>query len=234
MSADFTGKKIVVLSPVMYPDARFFKCLVNAVACSWHYGLRVEEMGITEREVVDWARNNLARAAREKMSDYDGKPFTHFLFLDCDHTFNADLILRLMAWDVDMVGALYYGRKEPYLPCVYVKDHTEDPYKYFPLLEVPSMLFECDAIGFGAILIKREVFDRVPEPWFTVDYRAGEDIAFCTHARQNGIKIHCDGGLKLGHVGDAPIIKEETFNKFMAEHKEDFGDRVKIALNGGR
>jgi len=232
---DLNKMRVVVLTPVqMYPEARFMKSLVNMVAYSWHMGLRVEEMGFTEREVVDWARNSLAKAALDKECEYSEGKYTHFLWLDADHVFNPDLLLHLAHHDVDMVSALYYGRGDDHLPVVYVKDGSPDKYKHFPLVEVPDTLIEVDAIGFGALLMKREVMEGTPEPWFTIDYRAGEDIAFCVRARESGFKIHCDGAYKLGHVGVPPVITEETYLQYMEANKEKYQDRVQVNLEGRR
>ena len=132
---------------------------------------------------VDWARNFLARQAKDHICEYTGKRYTHLLWLDTDHVFNPDLACILARHfkdpNIDAISALYFGRTGPTLPVVYVKDTSDDKHKHYPLLEVPPSLCEVDAFGFGACMMKLDIFDKVPEPWFTIDYRAGEDIAFC-------------------------------------------------------
>ena len=221
--------RVCLLSPVMIDFPAFWRSAINMVAYSWEHGIQVGEIGTVERTVVDWARNNLARAALAK------KEYTHFLWLDCDHVFNPDLLERLLSHKLTgpyLVSALYFARMEPHLPIVYVKSKDEDPYKHYPLVEVPPTLIHADAVGFGACLMSREVLEVVPEPWFTVDYRAGEDIAFCVKAKQYGVQIYCDGAYKLGHVGGYPIITEATYRKYMDEHREDYADRVRVFLGG--
>jgi hypothetical protein len=221
--------RVCILTPVMNHFPAFWRSVINMVAYSWEKGIPVGEIGITERTVVDWARNNLAKAAKEK-SEY-----THFLWLDADHVFNPDLLECLLSHNLKgpfIVSALYYSRCAPYLPVVYVKDYSVDVYKHFPLIEIPNNLITCDAVGFGGCLMSREVLEVVPEPWFTIDYRAGEDVAFCVKAKQYGTKIYCDGRYKLGHVGDYPIVTESTYRKYMDEHKEDYADKVRVFLGG--
>jgi len=224
---------LCILTPCSGYDCsiRFAQDVANMVAYSWRHGLKVHQMGITERMVVDWARNDLARRGL-KTKDYDGNEFTHFLWLDDDHVFTPDLALWLAREDLDMVSALYYGRTHPHYPVVYVKDDTDDKYKHFPITHPPDSLFKCDAVGFGALLMKREVLEGTPEPWFTVDYRAGEDIAFCVKAKEHGFNIYCDSRYKLGHLGVPPIVSHMTYKKVQEENPELFEDRVRITLNG--
>jgi hypothetical protein len=236
VKAQFDKMEICILSPISIPEPKWIQDLANMISFSWMQGLKIYQMGITERMVVDWARNDLARKAHKHINEYTGRPFTHFLWLDADHVFHPSLACRLaqhMALpEVDAVSALYYQRSGNPLPVAYVKDFNEDHYKHFPLIEVPPALCEVDAVGFGALLMKRDVFDRVPEPWFTIDYRAGEDIAFCVEAKKHGVRFFLDGGVKIGHVGTAPIISEKDHRKHLEENTHLYSDKVKVALGG--
>jgi hypothetical protein len=223
---------VVIMTPCggYESHGKFMQSVVNMVAYSWMHGLRVYQMGITQRTVVDWARNDLARLARDNRNEYTGEKFTHVLWLDDDHVFNPDLAVYLAALgDLDMVSALYYGRADQHLPVVYVKGNdTEDEYKHYPLVMVPDALVEVDAVGFGALLMRRDVLDTVPEPYFTIDYRAGEDIAFCRHAKKCGVKIWLDGRYKLGHIGPPRTITVLDYKRFLEENADMFKDRVRV------
>ena len=228
----YEGLEIVILTPVGSYEvhAKFAKCVANLIAYSWMHGLKVYQMGITERMVVDWARNDLARQASEQTNEYTGNKFSHFLWLDDDHVFNPDLACYLARLaDLDMVSALYFGRTQ-HLPVAYVKDDSGDKYKHYPLIEAPRALAEVDAVGFGALLMRRDVFDRVPEPWFTLDWHAGEDIAFCVRAKEHGVKVWLDGSYALGHIGPPQIVTEATYKQYLIDHAEEFKDRIKVPL----
>lgn len=229
----YQGMSVCILTPCggYENSVKFTKSVTNMVAYSWMHGLRVFQMGLTERMVVDWARNELARLAKDKINEYAGEKFTHLLWLDDDQVFEADLACVLARHDKDMIGALYFARVGKTLPVVYVKDDDgEDEYKHFPLIEAPNCLFECDAIGFGAMLMRRDVLDRVPQPWFTIDYRAGEDIAFCVKAKKHGVKVFCDGQLKMGHIGVPKVVGYQDYLRYMKENQAEFSDRVKVKL----
>lgn len=230
----FKKLSVLILTPCGGYDnaAKFTKSVVNMVAYSWMQGLPIYQMGMSERMVVDWARNDLARKAKDHINEYTGEKFTHILWLDDDHVFSPDLACVLARHNLDMVSALYYARVGKTLPVVYVKDHSGDEHKHFPIIEAPNCLFECDAVGFGALLMRRDVLDRVPQPWFTLDWKAGEDIAFCVSAKKSGIKIWCDGQYKLGHIAVPEVIGHQHYVKYMQEHGEEFSDKVKIQLGG--
>jgi hypothetical protein len=228
----FAKMRVVILSPVMHSEPKFWKSVVNLVAYSWSQGLKIEELGITERSVVDWARNDLARAGLAQKGALSELPYTHFLWLDTDHVFNPEMACELAIHDKDAISALYYNRTEPHLPVCYVKDFSEDEYKHFPLIVAPSTVFEVDACGFGGLLTKREIFEITPEPWFTIDYRAGEDIAFCVKARKFGVTFWVHGGYRMGHIGEPKIITHKEYLEHQELNKDKFADKIRVSLGG--
>lgn len=230
---EWADYSIVILTPCKDYEvpARFAKSVANLIAYSWLHGLKVYQMGVTERMVVHWARNDLARQALDRINEYTGKPFSHFLWIDDDSVFNPDMACYLAQHgDLDVVSALYFGRTQ-HLPVVYVKDGSDDPYKHYPLIDVPTNLCEVDAVGFGACLTRRETFERLPSPWFSF-HGAGEDIYFCVEARKRGIRIWCDGTYRLGHIGDPQIVTEATYHHYMAENQDRYADRIRVGLGG--
>jgi len=203
--------------------AEFARSLANMISYSWHQGLKIFQVGITTRTVVDWARNALAREAKDYISEYTGERFTHLLWLDDDMVFNPDLACFLIKRpELDMVSALYYGREKP-LPVVYTEqfEGEGDKYKHHNLVNPPEHIFACAAVGFGAMMMRRDVLDRVPEPWFTIDWRAGEDIAFCVKAREYGITVWCEGGYTIGHIGDPRVVTRDSYLEYIRTNMEE-------------
>lgn len=232
--ARYAQMSVSVLVPCMGYEmpVRFAACLTKLMAYSWMHGLPIYSMAYTERTVVDWARNTLSRTLLDATCEYTGRPYTHALWLDDDQVFNPDLACRLAALGhLDLVSAVYYGRVEPHYPVVYLKDDTDNPYKHWPMTECPPVVFECDAVGFGALLMRREVLEGTPEPWFTIDARGGEDIVFCRHAKAHGFKVWACGDYKIGHLsGRRPLITEADFIQYREAHPERFTDRVRVSL----
>lgn len=234
----YSKMSVCILSPMMHIEPKWVQSMANMIAYSWMHGLRIYTFAYIHRTVVDWARNDLAKEAMHTKCNYTDKHFTHFLWLDSDHVFNPDLACYLarcfMRDDVDIISALYFGRTGQPLPVAYVKDETPDIYKHYPLIGVPNALIEVDAIGFGACMTKRDMFVNIPEPWFTLDWQAGEDIAFCVKAKQMGYRIWLDGSYKLGHIGSPPIITEADYDRHIAENEHVYAEKVKIAFENGR
>lgn len=162
------------------------------------------------RTMIDTARNMLVQKALEDVTT------THLLMIDDDMTFKHDFLMNLLSHDVDIVGGLAFKRTADYQPCVYLKRKgTED---HFPIL--PQVFQEVDAIGTGGILIKREVFEKIPYPYFETWYNKNNpeqhfsvDFDFCIKAKKTGFKIFVDPSSEMGHIGETPIITKETFLK---------------------
>lgn len=225
----YAGMNVAILTPCKDYEVpvRFCQSVANLVGYSAKHGLKVETMGVMERMPVHWARQELCRQVKSIQE------ITHLFWLDDDHIFNADMLCYLARHDKDVVSAVYYGRVGRHLPVVYVKDTTADKYKHFPIVELPETLCEVDAIGFGACLMRRDVLDRMPEPWFTfAPGGVGEDVYFCVHAKQAGIKIWCDGSYTVGHIGEPQVVDRATHLRFMEANKDEYADRIRVGLGG--
>ncbi len=125
-------------------------------------------------------------------------------FLDDDHAFAPDLLLRLLAHQVDIVTPVYLQRMMPFAPVAYTHREGAD---YFPMHlhdYEPDELVEIHSAGTGGMLIRSEVFRAVGKPWFEHGY-ASEDLIFCDKARDAGFPIHCDTGARLGHISTCVI-----------------------------
>jgi hypothetical protein len=56
-------------------------------------------------------------------------------------------------------------------------------------------LVECDAVGFGAVLIKRWVLDKIGKKPFMSTCGTGEDILFCYKAKKIGANTGSNDGM---------------------------------------
>ncbi len=157
--------------------------------------------------------------ARERLADYavEGE-FDYLFMIDDDMLAPRDLFERLIAHNVDIVAALAFTRSAPHKPVLYNLEEGFDPIvkqKYFanlPVIHYPKdQLVECDAVGFGAVLIKCSVLRAMKKPWFMSTTGAGEDIYFCHKARKAGFRVFMDTSIKLGHLGYPKVITEETY-----------------------
>jgi len=169
---------------------------------------------------TDLQRNKLA----EHLLTTD---YTHLLMIDADHRHPYDIVERLSRWVVrdpgkQVIAGLAFRRGQPYDPQAYVLQdgRLAQPAEFKPGLA------QVDYAGTAAMLIAREVFERLPKPWFAFDYRGaadgqwpGEDIWFCESCRQAGIKVWVDFTCVSPHLAES-WINQRTFETFRAMTEE--------------
>lgn len=123
------------------------------------------------------------------------------LFIDSDIIFPRDALQRLLARDVDVVGATY-SRRTPPLHAL-GKIHPQQP------ADAPLGLVLMERMPAGFLLMRTRVFEDLTRPFFRfrADESSGtnvsEDYDFCDRLGQAGHKIWCDRQLtrELGHIG---------------------------------
>jgi GT2 family glycosyltransferase len=121
----------------------------------------------------------------------------------------ANMLVKLIEHDKDIVSALAFKRFPPYEPCIFKKCDREGTEFW---LDYPKGLIEIQGVGMACTLIKRKVFETVPKPWFFPEPNIGEDLSFCIRAREAGYKIYCDTNLICGHVGNF-VVTEEFYRR---------------------
>jgi len=182
------------------------QCLLDLVAHGgYEFNILVAEEGYSVAE----NRNYIAVQAVNNGSDY-------LLMIDDDMVFPPDTLDKLLADDKDIVGVAYHSRgstdKIKLVPDIMAIAET-DKGKYINLSEETDPkykdTFECYATGTGIILIKCDVFKKVPQPWFEFTYydngkcKEGEDWNFCFKAKKYGYKIFTNPKIDVGHIGEA-------------------------------
>jgi len=171
------------------------------------------------RLFTPFAREILADNAMNHGMDY-------LFFVDDDMIVPQDIFYRLWRHNKDIVAALAFTRNPPHEPVLYTThEGFEKGREYFITNSVKNYpkdkLVRVDAVGFGCVLIKTEVFKKVAKPWFMSTSPTGEDILFCVNAGKAGVKIYSDTSLKIGHIGKPEIITETTFEKYHPKESLD-------------
>jgi hypothetical protein len=150
----------------------------------------------------------------ENQKPYNGDiDYDYLMWIDSDIIFTPEQFQKLINDDKDVVSGLY--RMENGTQFATVKDWDE---KYFEKnlsfqfltpedIKDKKELFDVSYTGFGFILIKRGVFERMTYPWFKqMEQRIGnmvdmcmEDVTFCLRAKELGYKINIDPQVIVGH-----------------------------------
>ena len=150
-------------------------------------------------------REKLAKAAIEDGCDY-------ILWIDADMRFPKTTIERLLSHNKDICGVNATTRTIPVKATaknleVNLEEKTNT---WLPVSSKGKTGIErVTSLGCGVLLIKKEVFEKTPQPWFWF-YELpggkvlGEDVHFCVAAHDAGFETWVDHGLsqEIGHVGE--------------------------------
>jgi GT2 family glycosyltransferase len=159
----------------------------------YFWGYNVEQV---RNIMVSWAlRNN----------------FDYLLSVDSDIIMERDTLQKLLHCQDQqkaISSGVYIQRKEGVrIPEIYVHNPQTGGQKNIDISEVQQdRLIEVEGVGFGCCLVRRDVFEKVGNPWFQYhsniefDKVLSEDVDFCIKARTQGYKIVVDTSIKLLHI----------------------------------
>jgi glycosyltransferase involved in cell wall biosynthesis len=126
-------------------------------------------------------------------------------FLDDDMTFEPDCLKRLLSWDVPIVAPLCLMRFPPFPPVTKARWIPERGTWEKRMIETGDKgLVAVEATGTAGLLLRREVWETLSDPWFEVGRvrpdELGEDLWFCKKAREAGFPIAVDFDTHMGHL----------------------------------
>jgi len=144
---------------------------------------------------------------REKLIEEAIKVESDFvLWLDSDMMFPSNVVLRLLAHNVDIVACNYMKRSIPMKPVAYRDLNDWD--SWLPL-EPHDELQKVQGVGMGCMLMKTEVFKKLQKPYFEFRYKEdtqdwfGEDFILQDKLIKLGYDINIDTLLSMDikHMG---------------------------------
>jgi hypothetical protein len=167
---------------------------------------------------VHTARQLLKTVALEAGADF-------VLFLDSDMRFPPDLLAKLLTHDKPMVGVNYPSRVQPfnYIAIKRLAVGLEDRGELLVTGPDSTGLEQVEALGFGAVLVRRDVLEAVQESvgtqpswwfeWTERDTLMGEDVYFCREAARAGFEIFVDHDMskRMFHIGMAEFSLEHVW-----------------------
>lgn len=172
--------------------------------------------GNTGRMSINYAREAMASAAIEQGMEY-------ILMMDDDQIVPRDMFERLYATAqstrADIVSPMVTQRLHPFNPVMWKQSWFEGGGQKSISNEFitdyePNSIVECDAVGFGVVLIKVDMIKRIKQPRFFSNTHLGEDIFFCIKAKgEAGAKIVMDTAIKVGHLRPPQLATEHDYVK---------------------
>jgi len=180
----------------------------------------------TGRLLTSFAREQLAKNALKQNFDF-------ILMMDNDMLYPIDFV-ECMLFDMwqnpkmDVLAPLAFMRNPPHYAVMYSiiegydHDLKQDYFINTFVKKYPrNKLVECDAVGFGAALIRTSLLKKMKAPYFFSTTGVGEDIWFCHKAKKEAdARIFMDTRIKLAHLGNQVIIDEQFRDDYIKENKE--------------
>lgn len=147
-------------------------------------------------------RNALVAAALERPNA------KWIFFLDSDMVPPPDTLLQLLPYLArhPIIGAAYCARRPPYMmECGTAGGQIMSFSDATPRNAVVPVAWT----GFGCVLIRRDVFEAAPGPWFSGNAEGvDEDGRFCIAAAALGFPTHVHRGVTVGHLGGVAITPD--------------------------
>lgn len=152
-------------------------------------------------------RNQCVRAALEHGCEW-------LLFIDDDHVFAPDSLIRLLAHNLDLVGGTYITKIEPHGTTA-MKTDPDHPGKFrslTPAEQAADGPIPVDGLGMGFTLIRTAVFGLLEAPWFRMGQfgadEMAEDTYFCMAAKAVGVQPFCDVTLVIPHLAVKAVVPD--------------------------
>jgi len=173
---------------------------------------------------VAHARNRYAQMFMRETPN--PQPDDTFVMLDVDHAMSRDIVEKLAAHEVGVVGALATSRgtHKPFTPFF---KRGADGVLYALTEWADGEFIEGTIIGTGAIAIKRWVLEKLNHcapSWFRYEYRgkdyeATEDMYFAYECEKAGISHWCDTNLWIPHCTVMYTTPAE-WREYLQDHPE--------------
>jgi hypothetical protein len=141
---------------------------------------------------------------------------THALLLEDDVVPPEDALERLLRVESPVAAAVYPrwidGRLTTNVQAIRDRGWSA---------RVPARVFPVRRCALGCVLVRREVFERVPPPWFITivadDRFVEDDEWFCDAVRRAGMRILCDGTVVCAAVRQGTDLLSLTRGSIRSE-----------------
>jgi GT2 family glycosyltransferase len=217
---EIQNKKIVLCLPGRSYSGDFLCSFTELVMTLTRAGAEVQ-ISQQYSSMVNAARCLVAGAdvmRGEWQKPFNSLEYDYMMWIDSDIRFSPQQFFELYEMDKDVASGWYAQPGAPngnyFTPVVEKMDNSYFLTNgYFQFLRVKDFElkqnpFKADYIGFGWVLIKQGVFEKLPYPWFAprklsvgdnIADMCSEDVAWCLDARAAGFDLWVNPKVRVGH-----------------------------------
>jgi hypothetical protein len=151
---------------------------------------------------------NVNRAIRDVLANPDMR---WVWLMGDDHTFPADIVMKLLDREVDVVAPMCLNRAPPMDPVIVQPDGNGGRrLKYLEDMPASGLyrLQPGETCGDAGLLIRRHVLEKIGDPWCARKKsggNSGEDQDFTARIQEEGFGIHIDVDNPIGHITGTTI-----------------------------
>lgn len=201
-----------------------FKVFIAVLQCGWittELGIRMFELLHDSRFVVKWFhinRKGTENAHNEAVRLFLRTDYDYLLILGDDTPPPSDYLDLVLLDKPVICGICWQWRVDHLLHLAKKFDPKQDAYYAIPVHEYDGLV-EIDAIGSAGMLIKREVLEKVKQP-FLPEYNEegtiyrGCDFAFCKKVKDAGFSIWVHTGYQICHYTEVNL---KQLNKYLQQ-----------------
>ena len=139
---------------------------------------------------------------------------------DSDVILPSHAITSLVDAGKDFISGIYFQRKPPHSPLIYMfdpKGGSDKSGTFRQLIQWPeNVIAPIDGCGFGCVLTSIPLLKAIEPPWFDWG-KFGEDFTFCLNATKAGFSLFAHTGVLCGHLADPVPVTFDSFKPFMEE-----------------
>lgn len=209
------NKTIVICSPGNSFPGKFLVSLTYLIKHLTTKGFNVKFCTTYSRNIYE-VRNKCLLGKPEDGENqklFDGLEYDYILWLDDDVIFSPADFDKLYKEDKDVISGLYLMSDNTHFAAVEFWDEeyfqSNGSFEFLHKADIGTKLlpFKVEYAGFGFLLIKKGVFERISYPWFEPTYLeikhckdfSMEDVTLCLKLSKLNITIHVHPEVVVGH-----------------------------------
>ena len=209
-------KTIIICCPGNSFSGRFLSSLTYLIRHLNSKGFDVFYSSTYSRNIYE-VRNKCLMGKPESGPDqeiFNGKEYDYILWLDDDITFTPEDFDKLYKEDKDVISGLYLMANGTQFAAVEVWDEeyfeSNGTFQFLQKTDIKTRLlpFSVEYVGFGFLLFKRGVFEKIPYPWFEPTYLqikdcqdfSMEDVTLCLKLKDLNINVYVHPEVVVGHL----------------------------------